>query len=265
MFEYSPRLPLHARAFYRAVFVVALSGLCFLPKAVGQDALPNANADRAAPNESVEIEPSSPEAVATSGVADDQPVGSQVEENLEEVVPAAASAPVRTLRPRSSETSVLGRPDTGNTPWYRSGIGALSIVLAVIVGVFFVMRRFVPAMRAPEGEVLKVVARATLTPKQTLSLIQLGRRFVLVAISAGRVDMLCEVNDTDEVAELMMATGARFPGSAGRFDARLRQETANYDASAVDELEDATDSVQRERGRAVSDLLARLKTLQRTG
>jgi flagellar biogenesis protein FliO len=265
MFTRDRRSPRNLRAAFAVAVLVAIAGESALPRATGQDTTGDAAA-RTTPNQSVAIDPDFDDARATADVAHDgrlaPPTGGEPEIAGSE---EGDSLPVRTLRPRTAGDSVLGRPDDGDAPWYRSGIGALSIVLAVIVGVFFVLRRFVPAMRAPEGDVLKVVARASLTPKQTLSLVQLGRRFVLVAISAGRVDTLCQVDDTDEVAELMMATGAKFPGRSNPFAAQLRSETANYDGATIPELEDIAGLQEEERGRAVSDLLTRLKKLQRTG
>gem|GEM_PF-5501012 len=263
--------------FFRTIAVVGLTGLVFTAGTSGQVASPSGSsrvnsiqprdADRATPNQSLEVVPSGAGTAEddTATVSNDHldrpeqksdsPGGDQEE---------ARKLPVRTLRPRTTGTSTLGRPDSGNTPWYRSGIGALSIVLAVIVGVMLVVRRFVPSMRAPEGDVLKVVARASLSPKQSLSLIQLGRRFVLVALSSGRVDVLCEVDDSDEVAELMMATGAKFPIHASAFDVQLRTEASNYDDTDGSEMGRTVESPRRDRGRAVSDLLSRLKTLQQT-
>jgi flagellar biogenesis protein FliO len=266
MFDRSSLSHVHARTFLAAAFVIALSQLCPIARAEGQETLSNDAANKATPNQSLEIAPADSDGVSPAEVVDEGSLAPAEQDEAKTLDQSdAQSAPTRTLRRRSMGTAILGRPESADTPWYRSGIGALSIVLVVIVGVFIMLRRYVPAMRAPEGDVLKVVARASLTPKQTLSLIQLGRRFVLVAISAGRVDALCEVNDVDEVAELIMATGGKFPGRTSEFDTQLRSEAANYDASTAGELEEVADLPEKERGRAVSDLLERLKTLQRTG
>ncbi len=272
MFERFPRSDRCAPAFLATVLLVATLQASSFATADDQQPVIDDAVTKATPNQSIEIDPivndsESPQESEVKNEAADHATPASVaggEANKLENADAR-DAPTRTLRRRTTGTSVLGRPDAGDTPWYRSGIGALSIVLVVIVGVFVLLRRYVPAMRAPEGDVLKVVARASLSPKQTLSLVQLGRRFVLVAISSGRVDTLCEVNDLDEVAELMMATGGKFPGRSSEFDTQLRSETANYDVSVAGELEEVAELPEKDRGRAVSDLLERLKTLQRTG
>ncbi len=172
---------------------------------------------------------------------------------------ASTVIPRRTIRRRpagESEETLLGER---STPWFRTGIGALTIVLVLVGLIYFLARRYVPSIRAADGGVLRVVTRTSLTSKQTLALIQLGPRFVMVAISPNRVDVLSEISDPDEVADLTARTGAAGPGGAQTFDNLLSRE-----AEAFDVPEHTEQSTRRRSSGPVADLLTRLRSLQRS-
>ena len=169
----------------------------------------------------------------------------------------AIPRPIIRRRPAGeSEETLLGER---STPWFRTGIGALSIVLVLVGLIYFLARRYVPSIRASDGGVLRVVTRTSLTSKQTLALIQLGRRCVMVAISPNRVDVLSEITDPDEVADLTARTGAAGTGGAQPFDSLL-----SHEAKAFDVPEHTDQSTRRRSSGPVADLLTRLRSLQRS-
>ena len=121
-----------------------------------------------------------------------------------------------------------------------------------------------PGVRSIESGVLCVTGRATLTPKHSAALIQLGRRFVLVGVSPERVSLLCEVSDPGEVAELAARTGS--PSAAGRraFDRLLAGESAEYcmEAKEASAERPPPGSGPGKTPRPLGDLLNRLRVLQ---
>ena len=119
------------------------------------------------------------------------------------------------------------------TPWYRGGLGALATVLVLIVAVYWLVRRYLPAARAGESGVLRVAARTGLTPKQSLMLIRLPRRFVLVAVSQGRVDTLCAIDDAEEVADLLARVHAPAARGEAQFEDLLQAQEAEFDETEV--------------------------------
>jgi len=147
-----------------------------------------------------------------------------------------ADNPIRSrmLRRKDAETT-FDRLQSDSTPWYRSGLGALAIVLVLMGTVFWGLRRFVPSIAASDGGVIKVVARTALTPKHNVALIRMGRRFLLVGMAGERIHTLAEVTEADEVAELV----ARVGGSQD-FDRLLGREVESFDETWGKGTQDVT-------------------------
>lgn len=122
-----------------------------------------------------------------------------------------------------------GRPRSGTlvrrVPWYRSAVASLVIVLLLLGVVYWAVRRWVPVARAPDNRVIQVVARTAISPKQGLALVRLGRRFVLVGTSAERMDMLADISEPAEVADLLMELGGGVRQSKGQFDKLLNRSS----------------------------------------
>jgi flagellar biosynthetic protein FliO len=151
-----------------------------------------------------------------------------------------------------------------STPWYRTGIGALAVVLALVAGAYWVVRRWMPSARTVDAGAMKLVGRTGLTPKQSLALVQVGRRYVVVGVSPDRLDSLCEICDPDEVAELGLRIGSQRTGAADEFNALLAGEASDYpDASPPDsDLRERESSHRAGTPGALKDLLSKLRTLQ---
>ncbi len=141
--------------------------------------------------------------------------------------------------------------------WYRTGLGATGIVLGLVAIAFLGLRRWVPSVRAPDNGVLKVLGRAGLTPKHNLALVQFGRRFVLVGISPDRVELVSEVIDPGEAAELSARIGVGLPAGANAFDELLTREAS--------EFVPVREPTRAEQRAPMRDLLHRLKALRSQG
>ena len=151
--------------------------------------------------------------------------------------PVSTSAESPTLvRARDSGISA-GQASDGRVPWYRTGIGALAIVLAIMAAGYWLIRRWMPGTRSAESGVLRVVARTAITPKHSATLIQMGPRFVLVGVSPDRVETLCEITDPDEVAELTARVGSGAFAQTRAFDRVLAGEAAGFRSEAEDTSE----------------------------
>ena len=149
-------------------------------------------------------------------------------------------------------------------PWYRSGIGALALVLGLIGALVWALRRWVPATRGGESRMIRVVGRVPLSPKHSAALLSVGRRFVLVGMSAERVNTLCEISDAEEVAELSLRAGTATAPDAEGFERLLVEEAADY---RHDLLEEVKEPGSKAAGavwirKPLSDLLHRLRALQ---
>ena len=167
-----------------------------------------------------------------------------------------------TMRRRMGESLERSTDFAKDTVWYRSSIVSLAIVLIVIGGVYWLLRRWVPSIRASESGALRIVARTSVTPKQTVLLLQVGRRFVLAGASADRFDLLSEIRDPEEVAELLVRTHAGGQHAAGVFDKQLNKELGAYEVSLEDVPHKETEPTRTRSGSLqLAGLLDRLRSL----
>ena len=155
----------------------------------------------------------------------------------------------------------MGRDDT---PWYRTGLGSLTIVLLLVGGVAWAVRRWMPGSRIREDGLLRVVARASLTTKSNVALIRLGRRFILLGVSGDRVSMLTEVTDPEEVSELALRIGPVPTVTRSVFDRTLDAESKEYEHAAQEPEADVVPPARRRirKSASLQDLLAKIRTLQ---
>jgi flagellar biosynthetic protein FliO len=175
-----------------------------------------------------------------------------------------ASAGERTALRRRVSGVEGGTLEQAPTPWYRSAISSLAVVLVLVGLAFYLVRRFVPAARAVDGGILRVVARATLSPKQSVALVHVGRRFVMVGVSPDRLNTLCEIDGAEEVADLAARAGMNGTRRGRGFEEVLVREARELSESA----EAAGDEVVRAGSRPITarepltDLLNRLRGLR---
>ncbi len=181
---------------------------------------------------------------------------------------AGASPASRTIRRSSAErgrTTPIA-PQGSRLPWYRTGFGALAIVLVLVGGAAWAFRRWMPTSRLGDSDILRVVGRTSLTPKHTVALVHVGRRFVMVGVCGDRLETLSEVSDPDEVADLLARVAQPVTKRSGDgFDRLLVSEADRYDQVLTERpAEQADDDVQRpgRKGSAAGDLLRKLRALQ---
>ncbi len=162
---------------------------------------------------------------------------------------------------RRMADSLVARDDS---PWYRTGFGSLAIVLLLVGSVAWAARRWLPGSRMREDGMLRVVARASLTPKSNVALLRLGRRFVLLGVSGERVSMLSEITDPEEVSELALRVGSTPTISRSVFDRTLDAESMDYQHAEPKASADVAPPARRRvrKSASLQDLLAKIRTLQ---
>ncbi|HUU83358.1 MAG TPA: flagellar biosynthetic protein FliO [Phycisphaerae bacterium] len=153
-------------------------------------------------------------------------------------------------------------------PWYRNGLLSLALVLAIIGGAAYLVRRLVPSMRMLNGGAIEILGRNHLTPKQSLALVHVGQRVVLVGVSPERINTLCEITSPEEVAELLVQTHGRRSASgrqrATRFDELLDDVADDFeepDRNLNETVPGRSEALDRAKGR-VRGLLSSLEALQ---
>lgn len=81
---------------------------------------------------------------------------------------------------------------------------ALAVVVALIFGLRFVLRRFGGGRGARGASApMSVLARTSVSARQQLLLVRLGRRLILAGSGPEGMTLLTEIHDADEVAHLI--------------------------------------------------------------
>jgi flagellar biogenesis protein FliO len=147
-------------------------------------------------------------------------------------------------------------------------IGSLAAVVAVILflawGAKSLTRGGPLAGRTKRPGVIEIISRTALAPRQSLCLVRVGQRMVLVGVSQDSLRTLDVISDADAVAALAgEASAARTADAERAFRASLERETASYDAPAA--IPPAGRSGMTDVRRRLSAALAKVKgAAQRT-
>ena len=136
----------------------------------------------------------------------------------------------RKLAPRSSSPKrALDRPVV---PTPTAAIGTVVSSLAIVLGLFAALvwfsKRFAPAGSAAlPKEAVELLGRAPLAGRQTMQLIRVGNRLLLVALSASGAETLTEITDPVEVEHLAgLCRGGKSDSASASFTRVLSQLAA---------------------------------------
>jgi flagellar protein FliO/FliZ len=97
---------------------------------------------------------------------------------------------------------------------------AMGIVVGLIFGLQWLIRRMAGNRVARPNEALKVVAHTGLSPKHQLFLVRMGQRMVLLGSGPQGLSRLAEITDPAEARDVLEAAGQK----AGMFAGRLHRE-----------------------------------------
>jgi flagellar biogenesis protein FliO len=142
---------------------------------------------------------------------------------------ASTSPPVspRKLARRDSRPANSSSRAAAPTPSAAIGtvVSSLAIVLALFAGLVWLTRRMAPTgSQALPKEAVELLGRAPLAGRQTMQLVRIGNRLLLVAISPTGAQTLTEITDAVEVERLAALCQRGRPDSAtASFDRVLSQ------------------------------------------
>ena len=184
------------------------------------------------------------------------------------------------LTPRRVQTNSTGldpRPLDFSPSFWRPFLSLLA-VLALIVLCAWLFRRFSPSSQhGRTNSAIEIIARSAISPKQSVCLIRLGRRLLLVGLSPNHMANLSAVDDPEEIALIMGEMEKQMPNSISKtFDKLFHRETQQYDdpfgrteqtlqddATEVLEYEQDEPRQWRNTRRELSSLLSKVKGLAR--
>ena len=123
------------------------------------------------------------------------------------------------------------QPAIGGLSLTRAGI-ALVIVLALIIAVSLLLRRFNPAARSlARGGGIQVLLRTSIGAKQSLCLVKVTDRLLLLGLSPNHIAALDSIDDPEEVAHIIGAVESGKPNSiTGAFRSTINNEIDAYDS-----------------------------------
>jgi flagellar biosynthetic protein FliO len=154
--------------------------------------------------------------------AEESPHSASGPQNLDDRIAPLPLAPRGTS---SNSDSPLQRstPTPGGS--ITTVVSSLAIVLGLLLGVTWLLRRAAPAGSQPlPSDVLQVLGRAMLSPRQQMQLVRIGDKLILIANSPAGMQTLTEITDRAEVERLATACEAARGGSAtGTFRQVLSQ------------------------------------------
>jgi len=133
----------------------------------------------------------------------------------------------RKLAPRSSSPKrSLDRPAVA-TPTAAVGtvVSSLAIVLGLFAAFVWFSKRFAPAGSAAlPKDAVELLGRAPLAGRQSMQLIRVGNRLLLVALSASGAETLTEITDPVEVEHLAgLCRGGKSDSASASFNRVLSQ------------------------------------------
>jgi flagellar biogenesis protein FliO len=157
-------------------------------------------------------------------------------------IPAEESRPVKRRSQGGTTALLAGKADGAGRSWTRT-VGALAGVVALIVFLAWGYRALaggaLPLSTRPRRQgVIEIVSRAPLSARQSVCLVRVGPRLVLVGQSQDSLRALDVIDDADLVAQLAgRAAQKRADSSNAEFHGCLEREARAYQdpADAVDE------------------------------
>ena len=152
------------------------------------------------------------------------------------------------LGPRSTEASEGRDGPQRSAPSLTSLLGGLAIVLGLFFLLAWVMKRGLPKGTAVlPAEVVEVLGRSPLAPRQQMHLLRIGNKLLLVCISAAGAETLTEITDPVEVDRLAgLCQQTRAFSATNSF----RQAFQQFAARRKPDVADESDALHAERPHA---------------
>jgi flagellar biosynthetic protein FliO len=185
------------------------------------------------------------------------------------LAPAPAAQPESNLIRRTATGAQDGssRATLPISPGNSRVLMSLGAVLGLIVLMYWISRRVLPLGRfGPGSRAVQVLGRTSISSKQRLLIVQVGRRVLVLADSGQRLNTLCEITDPDEAAALIgqlqgepqngkgKSFGAALSGAMDRFQSVSGTLPKNSD--------DATEELDATR-QELSGLMQRVRVMTR--
>lgn len=134
--------------------------------------------------------------------------------NHQNAVSGTATHEPKPLKPPTSASKSTDKGSTGTVQMFVSVLSSLAIVIGLILAAAWFYRKAAPKISgALPKQVVQVLGRTPLAPRQQLVLLRLGSKLILVSNLHGDVRAISEITDPLEVDRLTGLCEAAQPGS----------------------------------------------------
>ncbi|MCG3126166.1 MAG: hypothetical protein CHACPFDD_00996 [Phycisphaerae bacterium] len=168
-------------------------------------------------------------------------------------------AVLRRTGPSAQQNSSAQRTPSLSPGWWRSTLALGGVVGGVLV-LAWVVRRLPTPYRVMRPGLVQILSRTPINARQSLCLVRVGQRIVLVGVSPGQLATLDSIDDPAAVARLAAhGLGATKPAAfeqelgaqSGRFDDRANSTPHNSPppAKIVNVRAKLAETIQRLRSR----------------
>jgi len=182
---------------------------------------------------------------------------------------------------KNKDTSSIQKDITGKSNPLGGSIStgrailSLMLVLALIVLAAWLYRRFTVGSRSGRvNSAIEIITRTTVNPKQSVCLVRLDRRLVLVGLSPNHMTSLLVLDDPEDIGRIMGLVEKQSPHSVSKgFDKLFHRQAQDYNLSTeasdeepdtqVFDYEDQTSGQWSYARRELSGLLNKVKGLTR--
>lgn len=163
--------------------------------------------------------------------------------------------PIRRDRANENQQAAVTPPQAKrpSTIWDLSRvIMALGIVIGLILLMRWAGKRFLPGLAGGRAAgVVRVLARAPVSPRQQVLLVQVGRRVLIVADNGTQMNRLSEIDEPDEVAALLGQLTPTSPAPTEEFGEELGKASRSFEQN-MDVQPEAEGTVETEPGAEVA-------------
>jgi flagellar biogenesis protein FliO len=142
----------------------------------------------------------------------------------------------------------------GSKTWNPGWLGLLwplALVLTGIFVMFWAAKRYLPGLRRMAGSrAVEILGRTYLTPRQSVTVVKLGRRVLVIGQTAEQLSALASITDPEEVSEIVglceSAGGHSSTATFRKIFQRMDREYEGESADAAPPAGAATDDVSQE-------------------
>ena len=123
---------------------------------------------------------------------------------------------------RTQEAATADEADRPTVAWYRSPWISLLLVLAAIGLLAVLLRRVTRGQPGTAASTLRVIGRVPLGTRQSVALVRLGERLLVLGVTDQHVSPVSEITDAEEIARIVSQGST--PLSRDSFARSLNQE-----------------------------------------